>query len=85
MVETGELSAGLAGTLAPDMAGLVDGRLELTSRGFGPLLREYMAAPLAGALLGTEDETGTARQTLSISRSILRAGIVPLIQLPPLF
>ncbi|MBU1174766.1 MAG: DUF2125 domain-containing protein [Alphaproteobacteria bacterium] len=82
---TGKLSAGLSGTLAPDGGGLVNGKLVLTSRGVGPLLRDFLAAPLAGALLGPEDETGTARQTLVFSHSVLRAGIVPLIELPPLF
>ena len=82
---TGELSASLSGTLAPDREGRVDGALTLISRGFGPLMRRYLAAPLAGALLGPEDGTGAARQRLVISRSILRAGIVPLIEIPPLF
>jgi hypothetical protein len=82
---TGELQASLTGTLAPDGEGRIDGALALTSRGFGPLMRQYLAAPLAGALLGPEDETGQSHQTLMVSHSILRAGIVPLLQLPPLF
>ncbi len=82
---TGDLSAALEGSLAPDTAGRLNGSLILTSRGFAPLLKEYMAAPLAGALLGPEDPDGVAHQTLAISNSILRAGIVPLFAFPPLF
>ena len=82
---TGDLSATLDGTLAPDTNGRLNGSLSLTSRGFGPLLKEHMAAPLAGALLGPEDPDGVTHQTLAISNSILRAGIVPLIEFPPLF
>jgi len=84
-IVTGALSAGLSGTLVPDSTGCIDGTLTLISRGFGPLMRHYLAAPLAGALLGPEDETGQSRQILVFSHSILRAGIVPLIELPPLF
>ena len=82
---TGELSAALEGTLSPDTTGHLNGSLALTSRGFAPLLKEYMAAPLAGALLGPEDPDGVAHQTLAISNSILRAGIMPLFAFPPLF
>ena len=82
---TGDLSAALEGTLAPDESGRINGSLSLTSRGFGPLLKEYMAPPLAGALLGPEDPDGVTHQTLAISNSILRAGIVPLLEFPPLF
>ncbi len=82
---TGDLWASLDGTLAPDNKGLIDGSLTLNSRGFGPLMRDYLAAPFAAALLGPEDGTGTAHQTLVFSHSIMRAGIVPLLQLPPLF
>ena len=84
-VTTGELSADIQGSLAPDPAGRIDGSLTLASRGFGPLLRDYMAAPLANVLLGPEDPDGVAHQTLVISHSILRAGIVPLLEFPPLF
>ncbi len=82
---TGALSASLSGTLQPDAAGRIDGSLDLASRGFSPLMQHYFAAPLAGVLLGPEDEDGTAHQTLTFSHSILSAGIVPLIELPPLF
>lgn len=84
-VVTGDLSAHVEGVLAPDQSGLFDGDLSLSSRGLGPLLREFLAAPLAGAVLGPEDESGEAHQTLIVSKSVLRAGIVPLIALPPLF
>ena len=82
---TGDLSAALEGTLAPDESGRINGSLSLTSRGLGPLLKEHMAAPLAGALLGPEDPDGVTHQTLAISNSILRAGFVPLLEFPPLF
>lgn len=82
---TGELSASVSGALAPDAEGLVEGALTLNSRGFGPLMRQYLAAPLAGALLGPEDATGEAHQTMAVTQSILRVGIVPLLGLPPLF
>jgi hypothetical protein len=82
---TGELFAHASGTLTPDEKGLIDGELTLISRGFGPLMREYLAAPLAGALLGPEDANGQARQTIAVTQSILRVGIVPLLLLPPLF
>ncbi len=84
-MSTGELSGTLSGTLALDAEGLVDGSLSLTSRGVAPLLKDYLAAPLASALLGPEDPSGEAHQTLVFSHSIMRAGIVPLFGFPPLF
>ncbi len=84
-MSTGELSGSLSGTLALDEEGLVDGALELKSRGVAPLLKDYLAAPLAAAVLGPEDASGEAQQTLVFSHSVMRAGIVPLFGLPPLF
>ena len=84
-VTTGDLWAEISGTLAPDQTGRLDGALTLRSRGVSPMMQQYMAAPLAGALLGPEDAGGEARQTLGITHSVLRAGIVPLLELPPLF
>ena len=83
--ESGALSADVDGTLKPDDAGLVDGTLQLRSRGLAPMMRKFLAAPLAGALLGPEDASGETHQTLTFSRSVLRAGVVPLLELPPLF
>lgn len=82
---TGDLSGSLSGVLALDAEGLVDGSLMLRSRGVAPLLTDYLAAPLAAAVLGPEDASGQAQQTLVFSHSVMRAGIVPLLGLPPLF
>lgn len=83
--DNANVSAKLSGELAVGGDGLANGQFTMISKGLRPFVREMFPSPMDGLILGREQADGTSKQTMTIIKSVVRAGALPLYQLPPLF
>lgn len=77
---TAQGEAGLQST------GLLEGTLDITSRGISGRIGQMVGDPaIADIMLGNPDDTGVSHQTLTLRDGAVIVGIIPVATLPPLF
>jgi hypothetical protein len=81
----GEDTVTVTGEMSLSAEGLANGTIEIVSQGVANRTAAAMPPELQPLIFGFPGEDGTSRQRLSFTNGLLIIGMLPILQIPPLF